>query len=70
MSRGKKNRKSASFADKSLTATERKNLPAEARTLIADARNDFTSPFYSGALQHADDTLFQGGGGDGLKIYD
>lgn len=70
MSRGKKNRKSASFADKNLTAIERKNLPAEARALIADARNDITIPFYSGALQHADDTLIQRGGGDGLKIYD
>lgn len=48
----------------------RKNLPADARQLIANARNDITIPFYSGALQHADDTLIQRGGGKGLKIYD
>ena len=48
----------------------RKNLPAESRQLIATARNDITIPFYSGALQHADDTLIQRGGGKGLKIYD
>lgn len=48
----------------------RKNLPAQARTLIADARNDITIPFYSGVLQHADDTLIQQGGGKGLAIYD
>ncbi|MFB2531019.1 DUF935 family protein [Paracoccus sp. p3-h83] len=48
----------------------RKNLPAQARTLIANARNDITIPFYSGVLQHADDTLIQQGGGKGLAIYD
>lgn len=48
----------------------RKNLPAEARTLIANARNDITIPFYSGVMQHADDTLIQQGGGKGLAIYD
>ncbi|NRF12157.1 phage portal protein family protein [Agrobacterium pusense] len=48
----------------------RKNLPANATNLIADARNDITIPFYSGALQHQDDTLLQRGGGKGLKIYD
>ena len=51
-------------------ADARKNLPAEARALIAHARNDITIPYYSGALQHADDTLIQRGGGLGLKIYD
>ncbi len=48
----------------------RKNLSANATSLIADARNDITIPFYSGALQHQDDTLLQRGGGKGLKIYD
>lgn len=55
----------ASFAEDS-----RKNLPAPARTLIADARNDITIPFWSGVLQHADETLIQQGGGKGLAIYD
>lgn len=62
----RKNRKSASFA----APADRKNLPAGARTLIADVRNDITIPFFNGALQHADDTLIQRGGGKGLKIYD
>lgn len=48
----------------------RKNLPASARTLIADVANDITIPFFSGVLTHADDTLIQQGGGKGLKIYD
>ncbi|GAA0311640.1 phage portal protein family protein [Rhodovulum strictum] len=58
-------RRSASFAEPG-----RRNVPAESRTLIANARNDITIPFYSGVLQHADDTLIQRGGGKGLKIYD
>jgi len=62
----RKHKKSTSFA----APADRRNLPAEARTLIADARNDITIPFFSGALQHADDTLIQRGGGKGLKIYD
>lgn len=48
----------------------RKTLPAEARTLIANATNDITIPFFSGVLQHADDTLIQQGQGRGLAIYD
>ena len=48
----------------------RKNLPSDARTLIADAKNDITIPFYSGVLQHVDDTLIQQGCGKGLAIYD
>lgn len=63
MSRKHKNRR-ASFVE------QRRNLPAEARTLIANAANDITIPFYSGVLQHADDTLIQQGGGKGLAIYD
>lgn len=54
----------------SFAVPSRQNLPAEARTLIAHARNDITVPFYSGLLQHADDTLIQQGGGKGLGIYD
>lgn len=46
------------------------NLPQDARTLIASVENDITIPFFSGVLQHADDTLIQQGGGKGLKIYD
>ncbi|WP_084437998.1 DUF935 family protein [Shinella sp. HZN7] len=38
--------------------------------LVANVQNDITIPFFSGALQHADDTLLQRGGGKGLKIYD
>lgn len=53
-----------------VTADVRKNLPVEARTLIANARNDITIPYYSGAMQYVDDTLIQRGGGKGLKIYD
>lgn len=56
--------------NKVLRETDRKNLPADAKALIATARNDITIPFYSGLLQHADDTLIQRGGGKGLKIYD
>lgn len=62
----RKHKKSAAFA----AQADRKNLPAGARTLIADVRNDITIPFFSRALQHADDTLIQRGGGKGLKIYD
>ncbi len=50
--------------------TSRKNLPANATTLIANATNDITIPYFSGALQYQDDTLLQRGGGLGLKIYD
>lgn len=56
---------SANFA-----APQRKNLPTDARALIASVDNDITIPFFSGVLQHADDTLIQQGGGKGLKIYD
>jgi phage gp29-like protein len=63
----RKNRKSqpASFPNDT-----RKNLPTEAKTLIANASNDITIPFFSGVLQNSDDTLIQQGGGKGLKIYD
>jgi len=66
MTRRKQNRATATFADEA----PRKNLPAEARTLIANVANDITIPYYSGVLQHADDTLIQQGGGKGLAIYD
>ncbi|MGD9863042.1 MAG: DUF935 family protein [Pseudodonghicola sp.] len=68
MSRKRKNRRGASFAAQAPEA--RKNLPAQAKTLIANARNDITIPYYSGILQNVDDTLIQRGGGKGLKIYD
>lgn len=55
----------ASFADQT-----RKNLPTDQRTLIASVANDITIPFFSGILQHADDTLIAQGGGKGLAIYD
>lgn len=48
----------------------RKNLPAEARSLIASVANDITIPFFTGVMQNADDTLLQQGGGKGLAIYD
>jgi phage gp29-like protein len=54
----------------SFAADTRKNLPGEARGMIANASNDITIPFYSGLLEHADDTLIARGGGKGLKIYD
>ncbi|WP_299165813.1 DUF935 family protein [uncultured Tateyamaria sp.] len=53
-----------------LKPTERKNLPTQAKTLIANARNDITIPYFSGALRPVDDTLLARGGGKGLKIYD
>ncbi|WP_275789711.1 phage portal protein family protein [Pararhizobium gei] len=55
---------------KAIAVQTRKNIPAAGTVLIANARNDITIPYYSGALQHADDTLIQRGGGKGLKIYD
>ena len=56
--------------EKSLAEVARKNLPRDARNLIADATNDITIPYYSGAMQYVDDTLIQRGQGKGLKIYD
>ncbi|WP_323041566.1 DUF935 domain-containing protein [Gemmobacter sp.] len=55
----------ASFAEPA-----RKNLPTEAKALIASVANDITIPYFTGVLQHADDTLIQQGGGKGLAIYD
>ena len=49
---------------------DRRNLPGEARHLIANARNDIFVPYYSGALRPQDETLIARGGGKGLKIYD
>lgn len=64
MSRRKKGRGTA-FA-----AEPRKNLPTEARTLIASVANDITIPYFTGVLQNSDETLVQQGGGKGLAIYD
>lgn len=70
----RKTRKPASFAVEPATdrknPADRKSLGIDQRSLIANATNDITIPFFSGALQHADDTLIQRGGGKGLKIYD
>ncbi len=65
MTRRKHNRPAAFAADPA-----RRNLPAEARGLIATAHNDITIPWFSGAMIHADDTLIAQGGGKGLAIYD
>lgn len=48
----------------------RKNLPAEARTLIAHVRNDITIPYFTDVLSPLDETLIARGGGKGLAIYD
>ena len=48
----------------------RKNLPAEARQLIAHARNDITIPFFTTVMQPLDEILMMRGGGKGLKLYD
>lgn len=48
----------------------RKTLPAEARQLIAHARNDITIPYYTSVLQPQDDTLIQRGDGRGVGLYD
>nr|WP_321511129.1 DUF935 family protein [uncultured Celeribacter sp.] len=70
MAKSKKKSKSQASAPANYAEPTRKNLPAESRTLIANAHNDITIPFFTGVLQHADDTLIQQGGGKGLKIYD
>lgn len=72
MSRRKtKTKRTASAQPASFLApNSRQNLPAEAKAFIAHARNDITIPYYSGLLQHADDTLIQQGRGKGLGIYD
>lgn len=48
----------------------RRNLPADARSIIATAENDITIPYFSGAMQNSDDTLIQQGQGKGLALYD
>jgi len=47
-----------------------KNLPAAAKMLVANARNDITIPNFTGVLQPVDDTLVKRGGIKGLAIYD
>lgn len=66
----RKNRTTGKAVQPVSFAEPRQNLPAQARTLIADARNDITIPYFSGVLQHVDDTLIQQGGGKGLALYD
>lgn len=70
MSRRKHKTRAASAVAPAFAEPSRRNLPAEARSLIANAANDITIPFYTGVLQHADDTLIQQGAGRGLAIYD
>jgi hypothetical protein len=65
--RPKPSRASAHFAEGDV---QRKNLPAEARGFIANARNDITIPFFTGVLQNTDETLLSQGRGKGLAIYD
>ncbi|RWR28714.1 DUF935 family protein [Sinirhodobacter populi] len=62
---GKKKNRSQAFAE-----NPRRNLPTDARSLIADVSNDITVPYFSGVLSPVDDTLIQQGNGKGLKIYD
>ena len=69
MSRRKKPKSTPRAQPAAFAESGRKNLPSDARTLIASVANDITIPFYSGAMQHADDTLIQQGGGKGLAIY-
>lgn len=64
--RRKKHNGRAAFS----AAPGRKNLPAEARSLVASVGNDITIPFFSGIMRHADETLIAQGGGRGLAIYD
>lgn len=66
MSKKKRNRNASTAS----AEAGRRNLPAVAQTLIADARNDITIPFFTDVLQPTDDTLIARGGGKGLKIYD
>lgn len=47
-----------------------KNLPAEARRLIAHARNDITIPQFTTVLRPTDAVLIERGGGKGLALYD
>ncbi|MDR5655239.1 DUF935 domain-containing protein [Ruixingdingia sedimenti] len=61
----KRHRQTTAFAEPA-----RQHLPTEAKTLIASVANDITIPYFTGVLQHADDTLIQQGGGKGLAIYD
>lgn len=70
MSRHKKPKRHAPAQAASFADQGRKNLPTAARTLIAGIQNDITIPFFTGVLQHADETLIQQGGGKGLGIYD
>ena len=51
-------------------APAKKNLPRDARGIIADAKSDITIPFFSNILQAVDATIAKKGGAKGLKIYD
>ncbi|MCC2096558.1 MAG: DUF935 family protein [Hyphomicrobiales bacterium] len=51
-------------------SAERKNLPANARTLIANARRDITIPYFTDVLRPTDATLLERSGAKGLALYD
>lgn len=70
MARKKPRHRDRAPADAAFAEDARKKLPAQARTLIASVANDITIPNFSGAMQHADDTLIAQGGGKGLALYD
>ncbi len=51
-------------------APGKKNLPKDARMVIANTKNDITIPFFSNVLQPTDDTIIKRGRGKGLALYD
>jgi hypothetical protein len=55
---------------KAPTKASRRNLPAAARVLIANARNDITIPRFTTTLRPLDETLLAKGGARGLALYD
>lgn len=70
---GRKNKKTTAappVRDVPQDVPARRNLPSQARGLIAGVSNDITIPWYSGILTNADETLIAQGGGKGLAIYD
>jgi len=59
---------SPAASNKNLPST--KNLPADARKLIAHARNDITIPQFTTVLRPTDAVLAERGGQRGLALYD
>lgn len=60
----------AEFAKPDGKALPKKNLPNDAKMMVANATNDITIPNFSDVLQPVDDTLAKKGGIKGLAIYD